>query len=112
MLEARVERHDDAYGLTVLATRAGLLEVPRLDLPPGAATRAQIRARDVMLSLEAPRGVSALNVLPGRVAAVSDPDAASSMMVRLDCNGATLIARITRKSRDGLGWLSAGRSTP
>ena len=101
VLEARVERHDEAYGLSMLMTPAGLLQVPRLDLAPGAATRAHVRARDVMLSLAAPQGLSALNVLPGRVAEIggSDPQPSpATVAVRLDCGGATLVARITRKS--------------
>jgi molybdate transport system ATP-binding protein len=101
VLEARVERHDEAYGLSMLMTPAGLLQVPRLDLAPGTPTRAHVRARDVMLSLAAPQGLSALNVLPGRVAKIgpSDPQPSpATVAVRLDCGGATLVARITRKS--------------
>jgi molybdate transport system ATP-binding protein len=110
VLEATVAAHDDAYGLTLLATPAGTLQVPRLDLPPGAATRAHVRARDVMLSLERPKGISALNVLAGRVVEVSQPDGASpTVAVRLDCGGATLTARITRRSLDRLG-LVPGRA--
>jgi len=104
VLEAQVAGHDDAYGLTHLATCAGPLQVPRLDRPLGAAIRLRIRARDVMLSLERPGAVSALNVLSGRIAAVSPSDGTSpSVAVRIDCNGAALIARITRKSLDRLG---------
>jgi len=104
VLEARVAGHGDNYGLTQLATPAGDLLVPRLDRPLGAAIRLRIRARDVMLSVGRPEAVSALNVLPGRIAAVSPSDGASpSVAVRLDCNGAALIARITRKSLDRLG---------
>jgi molybdate transport system ATP-binding protein len=59
-----------------------------------------------MLSLAAPKGLSALNVLSGRVAEIGGSDPLSSspatVAVRLDCGGATLIARITRKSLDGL----------
>ena len=105
-LEARVERHDETYGLSILATPAGPLQVPRLDLASGTTTRAYVRARDVMLSLAAPKGLSALNVLSGRVAEIGGSDPLSSspatVAVRLDCGGATLIARITRKSLDGL----------
>lgn len=110
VLEARVEGHDEVYGLTRLSTRAGPLLVPRLGLPRGARTRAHIRARDVMVSLDRPESISALNVLPGQVVEVSGPDAASaSVALRLDCNGAMLVARITRKSLDQLA-LAPGRA--
>ena len=113
VLEATVEGHDDAYGLTRLRTAAGPLQVPRLALDPGAATRAHIRARDVMLSLEPLGGVSALNVLTGRVVAIGPSalprEGSASVLVRLDCGGAALLARITRKSLDTLG-LAPGRT--
>jgi molybdate transport system ATP-binding protein len=104
VLEATVEGHDDVYGLSILATPAGPLQVPRLHLPPGAAARAHVRARDVVLSLSPPEGLSALNVLPARVAEIggADPQCPATVAVRLDCGGATLVARITRKSLDGL----------
>jgi molybdate transport system ATP-binding protein len=58
----------------------------------------------VVLSLSPPEGLSALNVLPGRVAEIggADPQYPATVAVRLDCGGATLVARITRKSLDGL----------
>ena len=105
VLDAAVARHDDAYGLTILAIAGGELQVPRVASAPGAKTRVHVRARDVMLSLGAPEGLSALNVLAGRVVAVEPPGgiAAGSVLVRVDCGGALLTARITRKSLDVLG---------
>jgi len=115
MLEATVARHDGAYGLTVLSTRAGELQVPRLDRAPGARVRAHIRARDVMLSLERPAGLSALNVLAGEVIEVggpegqAGPDPGSSVEVRLACGDEILLARVTRKSAQALA-LAPGRA--
>ena len=104
VLDARVEAQDAGFDLTVLSTRAGALRVPRLDLPVGAALRVQVPARDVMLSLAAPEGTSALNVLPAVVAEVRLPeDGGPSAELRLDCNGAVLLARITRLSLVELG---------
>lgn len=113
VLEARVEAHDDACGLTLLSTPAGTLRVPRLHLEPGDATRARIRARDVMLSLGPPDGVSALNVLPGRVVEVGGAglliESPASVAVRLDCGGSALVALVARRSVELLG-LVPGRS--
>ncbi len=98
VLDAKVARHDDAFQLSVLASAAGELQVPRLNAPVGASVRAYIRARDVMLSLRPPEGISALNVLAGRVAAIVPGANGAQADVRLDCNGADLTARLTAKS--------------
>ena len=98
VLEAVVTRHDDTFQLTVLISRAGELQVPRLSAPVGAAVRAFVRGRDVMLSLKQPDEISALNVLAGRVVAVALADRSGQAEVRLDCNGDALTARLTAKS--------------
>ena len=101
VLEARIASHDTGFGLTTLSTRAGELHVPRIYLPIGASLRLQVYARDVMLSLTRPDGLSALNVLPGTVEAVPEAglcDGNPTVELRLDCNGVPLLARIPRKS--------------
>jgi len=62
----------------------------------------RIRARDVMIALAPPQGLSALNVLPGTVAEIGETDGAS-VDLRLDCAGQPLIARLTRRSVEALG---------
>jgi len=107
VLEARIVRHEEAFHLSVLESAAGELQVPRLEAPVGAPVRAYIRARDVMLSLQRPEEISALNVLAGRIASISATTNAQAD-VRLDCNGAILAARLTAKSVDRLA-LAPGR---
>ncbi|HTE79671.1 MAG TPA: TOBE domain-containing protein, partial [Reyranella sp.] len=65
-----------------------------------------IRSRDVMLSLHQPQEISALNVLAGKVAQIAPSGAQAD--VRLDCSGATLMARLTTKSVQRLA-LAPGR---
>ena len=108
VLDAKVARHDDAFQLSVLTSAAGELQVPRLSAPIGASVRAYIRSRDVMLSLQPPQDISALNVLAGRVAEIAPTGNGAQADVRLDCNGATLIARLTVKSVERLA-LTPGR---
>jgi molybdate transport system ATP-binding protein len=108
VLDAVVARHDETYQLSVLATAAGELQVPRLSAPAGAPVRAYIRARDVMLSLRPPEEISALNVLAGKVVAITPNANGAQADVRLDCNGAGLTARLTAKSVQRLG-LAPGR---
>jgi len=106
VLDAVVERHDQPFHLTTLVSPAGKLQVPQLAAPIGASVRAYIRSRDVMLSLQPPQDISALNVLKGEVASIAAAGAQAD--VRLDCGGAMLVSRITSKSVERLG-LQPGR---
>ena len=108
ILATRVAGHDAAFGLTTLHAAAGDLLVPHLDLPVGAALRVRIRARDVMIALMPPVGLSALNVLPGTVTEIGRADGPIVEM-QLDCAGEALVARLTRRSVEGLG-LRPGRA--
>lgn len=108
VLDARVLGHDDAFGLTALDTRAGPLRVPRIALPVGAVLRVQVPARDVLLSLAPPRGMSALNVLPAVVVEIRPADGAS-VELKLDCGGAALVARITQQSLADMGLAPGAR---
>jgi molybdate transport system ATP-binding protein len=107
ILATRVAGHDPAFGLTTLRASAGELQVPHLDLPVGALLRVRIRARDVMIALQPPQGLSALNVLPGTVVEIGRTDGPIVEM-RLDCAGEPLIARLTRRSVETLD-LAPGR---
>jgi molybdate transport system ATP-binding protein len=98
VVSAEVESHDDAFGLTLLRSPAGLLQVPRAALPIGSTTRLRILASDVFLSLSPPSGVSALNVLPGHVVEIGPRREGPAVELRLDCNGVPLLVRLTAKS--------------
>lgn len=102
LIEAQVSGHDAAYDLTVLQAKAGPLSVPRLPHPVGTSLRVRLRARDIILSLKAPEGLSALNVLPGFISSIDDAEGAS-VEVQLDCGGDPVVARVTRKSVEELG---------
>jgi molybdate transport system ATP-binding protein len=104
ILATRVAAHEPRFGLTILRAAAGELRVPRLDLPVGAALRVRVRARDVMIALAPPEGLSALNVLPGTIAEIAGGDGPIVQM-RLDCAGEALVARLTRRSVETLGLL-------
>lgn len=102
IIEATVHRHDETYGLTELASRAGRWKLHRIDMPVGARLRLRVRARDVILAKSAPTNVSALNVLPGLIIDIAAQDGAI-VVVRVDCSGEPLIARLTRYSVERLG---------
>ena len=102
LIEARVCGHDEAYELTVLQARAGSLTVPRLPQPIGTSLRVRLRARDIILAVKEPEGLSALNVLPGFISSINEAEGAS-MDVQLDCGGDSIVARVTRRSVEELG---------
>ncbi|WP_121061525.1 molybdenum ABC transporter ATP-binding protein [Chachezhania antarctica] len=100
LLQATVLRdHDD--GMTELSIAGGTLFLPDMGLGPGSRTRVRIMAHDVILADHRPEGLSALNILHGRVIALRD-GRGPGVIVRLDCGGDTLLARITRRSAQAL----------
>ncbi|HYM31625.1 MAG TPA: molybdenum ABC transporter ATP-binding protein [Candidatus Cybelea sp.] len=108
IIEARVAGHDERFGLTLLGTPGGTISVPKVDLAPGTMARIRIRARDVIVAVEPPRGLSALNVLAGKVAEVG-PGTGSARTIRIQIGESSLLARITERSLIELG-LSPGRA--
>lgn len=108
VLETKVKHHDEAFGMTVLGSPAGEIRVSRLAMAVGAPVRVRIRARDVMIAAVEPKGLSALNVLPGTITAI-EPGEGAAVEVRMDCGGVAVMARITRQSRQSLG-LETGSS--
>jgi molybdate transport system ATP-binding protein len=104
VLTVRVAAHDPRWGLTELAGGGGRLTVSRLDLPVGNVLRVRIRARDVILATERPRGISALNVLAGTVEALV-PTGEEALEVQLRLGTERLLARITRRSGEALGLM-------
>ena len=105
LIDTQVAGHDE-FGLTELAFPGGVLRVSGLDLAPGTAVRARIRARDVAIATVRPSDLSILNVFPGRVAEMH-PSGAAVMDLQLDI-GVKLWARITARSAHELG-LAPGR---
>ncbi|RUZ71370.1 molybdenum ABC transporter ATP-binding protein [Mesorhizobium sp. M7A.F.Ca.US.006.01.1.1] len=101
VLDTKVLHHDEPFGMTVLRSAAGELRVPQLAMKAGTPVRIRIRARDVMIATEKPRGLSALNILPGTITTMS-PGEGPAVEVGIDCNGATVLARITEQSRQAL----------
>jgi molybdate transport system ATP-binding protein len=102
VLDTRVAAHDSEDHLTTLAFDGGVLIVPHLEASIGERVRARIRARDVSLSLRKPSEISILNVLSARVTAIFD-ETGPIVDLQLAVGGATLVARITRRSFRQLG---------
>jgi molybdate transport system ATP-binding protein len=72
-----------------------------LDLPVGAPIRVRVRARDVMIGVRPPEGLSALNVLEGILVETGSRNG-PIVEIRIDCHGEALLARLTRRSFEQL----------
>lgn len=100
LLVARVVCHH-ADGLTELDAGGVPMFLPHIDRETGHEVRLRIAAHEVILSREAPQGLSALNILPGRVVAMRE-GAGPGMLISLDTAAGTLLARVTRRSAEAL----------
>jgi molybdate transport system ATP-binding protein len=101
VVEARVARIDERYGLTTLVFEGGELVVPNLDALPGEPVRARIRARDVSIALERPQSISMQNILAATVREIS-VEYGAIVDVKLSVGSTTLLARVTRKAAEEL----------
>jgi molybdate transport system ATP-binding protein len=106
LLAMTVEGVDPDSGLTCLMGQAGRLLVPDLARPRGTAVRVRIPARDVLVALGMPQGLSARNALPGRIATLHP--AGRGVLAEIDCHGAILTARLTEAAVRDLA-LAPGR---
>ncbi len=107
LLQAHVVRqHED--GLTELAAGDTPLFLPRVDRAPGSIVRLRVAAHDVILALEKPKGLSALNILAGRIKTIRQGDGPGAL-VSLETAAGMVLARITARSAITLG-LAQGQS--
>ena len=92
LLESRVMAHEPEEGLTRVETERGLpLSIPYREAPIGERVLLGLLAEDVLLSKEAPVGLSARNVFGGTIRAIEEQggvamvevDARDSIYVRL-----------------------------
>jgi molybdate transport system ATP-binding protein len=100
VLSGRVFAQDAEYGLSRVETDAGPVWMPGL-VAVGRTIRLLVPAREVMIARMRPDGLSALNILPGRIEALREADASVDAVLR--CGETTLVARVTRKAAHDLG---------
>ncbi|MGA7382057.1 MAG: molybdenum ABC transporter ATP-binding protein [Terriglobales bacterium] len=81
------------------------LETPLVRVKSGSLLRVGIRAGDVLLATIQPQGLSARNVLPGRVLSLEERD--MIVVARVDC-GVEMTVHLTLSARDDL-QLQPGR---
>jgi molybdate transport system ATP-binding protein len=105
VIRTEVAAHDPAYALTRLVFPGGQINVARLDLPLGAKVRVRVHARDVVLALAPPVGLSIRNSFAARVVEIA-PESGPNVDLRLDigtdAHPVMLWARITRRALEEL----------
>jgi molybdate transport system ATP-binding protein len=100
--------HEDR-GTMTCHLRSGTveLETPLVGALVGSHLRVGIRAGDLLLATESPRGLSARNVLPGTIRQLLQRDVIVSAVV--DCGGTEFEVHLTLAARDTLR-LAPGKS--
>ena len=100
LLEGTIASVDDGNGLTTVALKTASLLIPGHH-EIGRRVRVHIPARDVLLATLRPEGISALNILEGRVAGLK-AGSGETVDVAVDCGGDIIQSRITRFSAERL----------
>jgi molybdopterin-binding protein len=96
-----VESHSPVEGVTVVRIMGGpALRVPLQDSPPGSSLTFGLRADDILLARHAVPGISAQNIIEGRVAEIVRHGA--EIEVLIDC-GARFVASIVPAAVESLG---------
>lgn len=99
---AKVINHDDQYGMSEVSFGSSRLWLPKISANEDDYVRLRIRARDVMLSLTAPKDISANNILPVKIIDWRE-DGNLHVDLQLRCSDTILLARITQKSLKRMG---------
>lgn len=107
VVEGEIDSVDSAAGLARMRVGAGWLMLQAEDLALGRRARAQLLARDLILAVEPPRGLSVRNCLEGTVVSLA-LDAAHAHLVEIDIGGPRVVARVTTRASADLN-LCAGR---
>jgi molybdate transport system ATP-binding protein len=103
LLRCTVLGHDAARGLSRLGFAGGELLVPLRAEAPGAGLRVRLRARDVAVATEPPRGLSIHNILPATLQGIDPAGSPQEVFLRLGLGPATILARVARDAVSRLG---------
>ena len=103
LVKGRIAGRDARWHLARADFEGGSLWLRDAGHPVGSAVRLRVLARDVSLAVEEPTGTSILNHLQGRIESIADDTHPSQVLVRVRVGGASLLARVTRRSVDALG---------
>ena len=102
VISGRVMAYDAADQLTTVTISKGQLLLPGELGPVGTLVRVRVPAQEVILSLQRPTGISALNVIEAQITGVSHGQGAG-VAVGLKSGNDRLLARVTRRSAAAMG---------
>jgi molybdate transport system ATP-binding protein len=102
VVEGVVAEVDAPAGLAQIRVGDGRLLVEAGDLQRGQRMRVQLLARDLILSISAPAGLSVRNSLAGVVTQL-EADGPKAWLVFTDIGGSRLMVRVTEDARVALG---------
>lgn len=101
VFDARVTAVHEDRGTLTCRLENGLveLETPLVQAEVGSALRVAISAGDILLAAAPPQGLSARNIVPGRILLLEQRDVI--VMARIDC-GVEMQVQLTLAARDAL----------
>jgi molybdate transport system ATP-binding protein len=102
VLDGAVTSVDASCGMAELQVGSGSLNVSVSGVRVGERVRVQLLARDIILGVEEPRGLSVRNQLRGVVTEVVE-DEEVARLVTVDVGGVTVLSRVTRGAVEALG---------
>jgi molybdate transport system ATP-binding protein len=108
VVEGLTEQLDEAAGLARIRVGGGLLQVEAGQLRPGQRVRVQLLARDLILAVTPPVGLSVRNSLAGTIMRL-EPDGERAWLVFTDIGNVTLMVRVTEDARSALA-LAVGQA--
>ena len=98
LLTGRVESIDSQWHLAKVAFDGGHMWVRDTNMYVGKFVRLRVLARDVSITLHEAQHTSIQNHIPGYVASMGDDVHPSQSLVRIQCKGSMVLARLTKKS--------------
>lgn len=110
VLHGKITAHAAERRLTAVACGANILWVPQIDAPEGTALRLRVPAREIILAVQEPHGISVTNIFPAHIAAMAEIEAGHMALVELDLHGGgRLLSRITIDAAARLGLRTGGK---
>jgi molybdate transport system ATP-binding protein len=101
VVETHVDSIDESTGLASVAIGRAHIQVDSAGFSSGQRVRLHMLARDLILAIEPPRGLSVRNAFEATLTRITrdEPHAA---LVELDAGGVTLLSRITTRAAEQL----------
>jgi molybdate transport system ATP-binding protein len=98
LLHGTVETVDSQWHLAKVAFDGGHMWVRDTNMHVDKAVRLRVLARDVSITLHEAQHTSIQNHIPGYISSIGDDVHPSQSLVRIQCKGSMVLARLTKKS--------------